>query len=53
VFFTGRESQAEKHEAKRAFCSGESKVLIMSLRAGAGLDGLQRVASIVVFGELD
>ncbi len=31
----------------------EAQVLIMSLRAGAGLDGLQEVSRVAVFGELD
>lgn len=53
VMYTGTESPAEKERAKQAFISGESKVLIMSLRSGAGVDGLQHVASTVVFGELD
>ncbi len=43
----------QKEEAKRRFIAGEAKVLIMSLRAGAGLDGLQGSCNIVVFGELD
>jgi hypothetical protein len=41
------------NDAKRAFVAGESKVLILSLRSGAGLDGLQHVCRTVVFGELD
>jgi SNF2 family DNA or RNA helicase len=53
VFFTGEESVNQKQASKEAFVSGESKVLIMSLRAGAGLDGLQGVTRTVVFGELD
>jgi SNF2 family DNA or RNA helicase len=32
---------------------GQSRVLIMSLRSGAGLDGLQDWCSAAVFGELD
>ena len=32
---------------------GTSKVLILSLRAGAGIDGLQHVCRTCVFGELD
>src|SRR5690606_9105578 len=32
---------------------GDSQVLIMSLRSGAGVDGLQHVCRTVVFGELD
>lgn len=53
VSFTGAESVPQKEAAKQAFLSGESKVLIMSLRSGAGLDGLQRRGRTVVFGELD
>lgn len=53
VFFTGRETAAEKLRAKSWFIDGSSRVLIMSLRAGAGLDGLQRVCRTCVFGELD
>jgi hypothetical protein len=33
--------------------TAESRVLIMSLRAGSGLDGLQHVCKVGVFGELD
>ncbi len=32
---------------------GDTKLFIASLRAGEGLDGLQRVCSTVVFGEMD
>lgn len=53
AFFTGAETGNEKAESFRRFDSGETKVLIMSLRAGAGLDGLQRSCKTVVFGELD
>jgi SNF2 family DNA or RNA helicase len=51
--YTGMQSITQKEEAVRAFTSGESKVLIVSLRAGAGLDGLQYVSSTAVVGELD
>lgn len=51
--YTGRETDKEKAEARDAFIAGRAKVLIMSLRAGAGLDGLQAVCRTVVFGELD
>ena len=51
--YTGTETPREKDEAKEAFLAGSSKVLIMSLRAGAGLDGLQQCCRTVVFGELD
>lgn len=53
VFYTGAESEKEKDAAKEAFVLGRSHVLVISLRAGAGLDGLQHVARTVVFGELD
>lgn len=53
AFYTGEESVKQKDDAKAAFVSGAAKVLVMSLRAGAGLDGLQGVARTVVFGELD
>ncbi len=53
VFYTGTESARQKQEAIEAFVSGRSRVLIMSLRSGAGVDGLQAVCSTVVFGELD
>lgn len=54
AMYTGSESVVQKAEARRRFLEGETPVLIMSLRAGAGLDGLQYAACrTVVFGELD
>ncbi len=53
VMFTGSESESQKRRAEEAFKSGESKVFILSLRSGSGLDGLQHVSSRIVFGELD
>lgn len=53
VFYTGEESPSQKEFAKELFTKGHSKVLVMSLRAGAGLDGLQNHCRTVVFGELD
>jgi superfamily II DNA or RNA helicase len=53
VFFTGDESIPQKLEAKQKFVDGKAQVLVMSLRAGAGIDGLQKVCRTVVFGELD
>lgn len=53
VMYTGSESPKQKAYAKEEFVSGRSKVIILSLRSGAGLDGLQDAASIAVFGELD
>lgn len=51
--YTGEQSQAQKSEAKRRFVEGHDRVLLMSLRAGAGLDGLQAACRTVVFAELD
>jgi len=53
AFYTGQETVSHKEEAKRRFVEGETPILIMSLRAGAGLDGLQGKCRTVVFGELD
>lgn len=53
VLYTGTESSAGKAHSLRQFISGDSRVLIMSLRSGAGVDGLQHVASTLAFGELD
>lgn len=53
VLYTGSESPTQKDKAKDAFVKGDSQVMIISLRAGAGLDGLQHVCNTVVFGELD
>ena len=58
VLYTGSESPTQKNAAEDAFRRplgqrGASRLLIMSLRSGAGLDGLQEVCSVGVFGELD
>lgn len=53
VMFTGSESPAAKEKAKDAFVSGASPLLIMSLRSGTGIDGLQHDCRTVVHGELD
>ena len=54
VLFTGSESDNQKRESKKAFCEGAARVMIMSLRSGAGLDGLQYSGcKTVVHGELD
>lgn len=53
VLYTGSESANQKETARRDFVEGDAKVLIMSLRSGAGLDGLQSVCKTGVFGELD
>ncbi len=53
VLFTGQESVKQKDRAREAFVAGDARVLIMSLRSGAGLDGLQECCNVGVFGELD
>ncbi len=53
VWYTGEESTAVKDRSFTQFTKGDAQVMIMSLRSGAGLDGLQTACSVVVFGELD
>lgn len=53
VMYTGSETPAAKAESIHRFLNEDSRVLIMSLRSGAGIDGLQKVCSTIVFGELD
>jgi SNF2 family DNA or RNA helicase len=54
VMYTGSEnSAAKKQKSVDAFMSGETNLFIISMRSGAGLDGLQARASFIVFGELD
>jgi hypothetical protein len=53
VMFTGSETLAQKQTALSKFLARESRVLLMSLRAGQGVDGLQKVCRTVVFAELD
>lgn len=53
VMYTGEESERQKADNVAAFIEGRASVLIISLRAGAGLDGLQHVSRTVVVGELD
>lgn len=53
VLYTGTESAAGKARAFDAFRNGDSRVLMLSLRSGAGLDGLQDSCRVVLFGELD
>lgn len=53
LLYTGTESPAKKERTKKAFISGETNLMVMSLRSGAGLDGLQARCHTIVFGELD
>ena len=53
--YTGSESQKQKDASKEAFMDSESgcRIMLISLRAGSGLDGLQHVCKVGVFAELD
>jgi hypothetical protein len=53
VFFTGHESANQKEQAKRDFIEGRTDLMVISLRSGDGMNGLQDVCSVVVFGEMD
>jgi SNF2 family DNA or RNA helicase len=53
LFYTGNETASQKERNKEAFINGESDILVMSLRSGAGVDGLQGRAHTVMFGEFD
>lgn len=52
--FTGTETERQKDAAFQRFVKGDGRLLIVSNRAAAGLDGLQHSGCrTVVFGELD
>ncbi len=53
LLYTGSESKKKKHENIKAFKEGSGQVLIMSLRSGAGINGLQENCNTIIFGELD
>lgn len=55
AMYTGSESSGQKNAAFERFRDDpECRILIISLRSGAGLDGLQYVdCDTIVFGELD
>lgn len=53
VLYTGSETAAGKARSVEAFTNGNARVMMISLRSGAGLDGLQFHCNEVVFGELD
>ena len=52
-WYTGSETPAAKAETKRQFLAGDIDVILISLRSGVGLDGLQERGCVVVHGELD
>lgn len=53
VMHTGSESPAQKNKNKKAFINGDTNLFILSLRAGQGIDGLQKRCNTIVIGELD
>jgi SNF2 family DNA or RNA helicase len=53
AMFTGQQSTATKLDSRERFMEGKTPILLMSLRAGAGVDGLQKACRTVVFAELD
>lgn len=53
VEYTGAQTDTQKREAVRRFVDGDSRVMILAVRSGAGLNGLQLASSTMVFGELD
>lgn len=53
VLYTGSESPRQKAKSIELFTSGASDLMIMSVRSGAGVDGLQYRCHTAVVGELD
>lgn len=53
AWHTGHESTTKKQQEIQRFLDGTAKVLVMSLRSGQGVDGLQQVCQRVVIAELD
>lgn len=53
ALYTGSETANQKEQAKSDFITGKTDILIMSLRSGAGADGLQHRCSTIIFGEFD
>lgn len=53
AMYTGSESEKQKADSVRRFIEGETDCFILSLRSGAGLDGLQHRCSTILKGELD
>lgn len=53
VWYTGSETAKAKQFAVDQFTQGYSRVMFLSLRSGAGLDGLQHNCDDVVIGEFD
>ncbi len=53
-WYTGHETAVQKQQAIDDYVAGRLDVLVLSLRSGSGIDGLQHVENArCVFGELD
>lgn len=53
AMYTGSETPKQKDKTKASFINGDTNLMLISLRSGAGLDGLQKRCSTVIVGELD
>ena len=53
AYYTGSETAATKQREVDRFTSGKTNLMFMSLRSGAGVDGLQLRCSTLIVGELD
>jgi SNF2 family DNA or RNA helicase len=53
VMYTGSEGPAAKRRSEKAFVEGDAQLLLMSLRSGAGIDGLQKACNVGIFAEFD
>ena len=51
--YTGSESPTQKEETQKKFIAGDIDVMVLSLRSGLGIDGLQHRCATIVHGELD
>jgi len=53
AMYTGTETTARKNRNIERFCEGDARILMLSLRSGAGVDGLERYCDDVMVGEFD
>lgn len=53
AMYTGSESSTKKDAELKRFLGGGTPLMLMSLRSGSGVDGIQHHCSTVVVGELD
>lgn len=53
ALYTGHEGPSKKLKSVESFINGDSQLLFISLRSGAGLDGLQEASKTIVHVEFD